>query len=324
MPPLTQQRIVVTGGAGFLGRAVVKALRERKVPESAIFVPRSREYNLTTQDAVRKVYKDAFGGSGPTLVIHCAGFVGGINANRRFPGRFFTDNLLMPLNLLTIALERGFVGRGMKFVQIGTMCSYPADASIPYKEESLWKGYPDPAAAAYGVSKLAAWQLLDAYRAEHGMKSAYVIPVNLFGPGDNISHRENSHVAGALVRTFVEAAYYNEPEVVCWGTGSPTRDFVYMDDAAEGVVRAAEELDVPDPVNLAGGTEVSIRQLAELISRLAGYKGRITWDTSKPDGQMHRSLDISRAKKLLGWEPRVSLEEGLHRTVEWYKGVISS
>lgn len=319
---LTHQRIAVTGGGGFLGRSVCRLLKERGVEDSRVFVARKRDFDLTQQEACRKLYREAFPGSGPTLVLHLAGYTGGIGANRRYPARFFADNLAMSLNLVTAAQEHGLFERGLRFVQVGTMCSYPGEAPIPYREESLWKGYPDAVSAPYGVAKLAAWQLLDAYRAEFGLRCAYVIPVNLFGPGDNIADPENSHVAGALVRKFVEAVVYGQSEVVCWGSGAPTRDFLYVDDCAEGVLRAAEVMDDPIPINLASGKEVSIKALAETIARLAGYRGRITWDHSKPDGQAHRSLDITRARRVLEWEPKVSLEEGLKHTVEWYRATL--
>jgi GDP-L-fucose synthase len=319
---LAHQRIVVTGGEGFLGRAVCRLLKARGVEDSRVMVPRKLDYDLTQQEACRKLYRDAFPGSGPTLILHCAAFTGGIGANRRHPVAFFVDNLTMPLNLVTLAQEHGLIERGLRFVQVGSMCSYPDGAPIPYHEESLWKGYPEAVSAPYGVAKLTAWQLLAAYHAEHGLRSAYVIPVNMYGVGDNIGDPENSHVVGALVRRFVDAAMYGQSEVVCWGSGAPTRDFLYVDDCAEGLLRAAEVMDEPVPINLASGKEVSIKVLADTIARLAGYRGQITWDHSKPDGQARRSLDISRARQLLGWEPKVSLEEGLKRTVEWYRGTL--
>lgn len=323
MHTLANQRIIVTGGAGFLGRSICRLLRKRGVAEDRIFVPRRRDYDLTDAPAVRRLLADAFPGSGASLIIHAAGFVGGIGANRRYPARFFADNLMMGLNLAVESQRRGLIERGLKFVQIGTMCSYPAAAPIPYREESLWSGYPDAVSAPYGVAKLALWQMLDAFRLEHKLRSAYVIPVNLFGPGDNIADPENSHVAGALIRKFVEAAASNHTEVVCWGSGAPTRDFLFIDDAAEGVLRAAEEMDEPSPINLASGREVSIKQLAEAIANHAGYQGRITWDTSRPDGQARRCLDISKAGRVLNWEPRVTLDEGLKRTVEWYARMVA-
>lgn len=324
MLDLRSQRIIVTGGGGFLGRSIVRLLASRGVPETHVFVPRKRDYDLTRQDAVRKLFADSFGAGGPTLTIHAAGFVGGIGANRKHPALFFSHNMSMALNLVMAAHESGAIERGLRIVQVGTMCSYPKDAPIPYREESLWAGYPDAVSAPYGVAKLASWQLLDAYRAEYGLRSSYVIPVNLYGPGDNIADPENSHVAGALVRKFVEAVKYGQNEVVCWGSGAPTRDFLYIDDCAEGILRAAEEMSEPTPINLAGGAEVSIRTLAETIARHAGFKGRITWDTSKPDGQARRCLDISRAREVLRWEPKVKLDDGLKRTVEWYTSVVSA
>ncbi len=321
-----EQRVIVTGGAGFLGRAVVACLRARGLSESHICVVRSREFDLTDAAAARRLMSAAFAGASPTMIIHAAGFVGGIGANRAFPARFFHDNLSMAMNLVESARRSGLLDRGeasLKFVQVSTMCAYPADAPLPFKEESLFRGLPDAEIASYGIAKLAVLQMLRAYRAQHGLRAAYVIPVNLFGPGDNIADEKNSHVAGALMRRFVEATAKGDAEVVCWGSGAPTRDFVFVDDAAEGIVRAAEEIDDATPINIASGQEVSIRALAELLAKVSGYRGRISWDTSKGDGVSRRCLDISRAKALLGWSPRVSLEDGMRRTVEWYRGTLA-
>jgi GDP-L-fucose synthase len=290
------------------------------VPPEHIAICRSRRYDLLERLAVRRLYQDIFGGEGPTLILHAAGFVGGLGANRKWPADFFFRNLGMTMTLIEEARTRGFIERGMKFVQVGTMCSYPAGAAIPYREESLWLGKPDPEVAPYGLAKLAALEMLEAYGSQHGLRSAYVIPTGFFGPGDNINP-ENSHVAGALVRKYVDAQATGAPEVVNWGTGSPRRDFIYIEDAAAGVLRAAEVMDTPTPINLTGGEEVSIRELAEMVARLAGYEGRTLWDASKGDGQPRRSLDGTRAKTLLHWSPRVTLEEGLRRTVEWYRSV---
>jgi len=329
---LDQQRVIVTGGAGFLGRHVVKALLARGVPEGHILVPRSAEYDLRHPDfcemllaravAATPAPQGPWGSANPrdlaTLIIHCAGFVGGLGANRAHPGRFFHDNLAMGLNLIEAARQTGFIERAGTIVVIGTMCSYPAEAPCPYREDWLWRGRPDPEVASYGLAKLALLQLLGAYRLEHGLKSAYVIPTGFYGPGDN-TNPVNSHVAGAFVKKYVDAAMDGAPEVVNWGTGAPLRDLIYIEDAAEGVVRVAEVMDEPTPINLAGGEEVSIRDLAALVSRLAGYGGRTVWDATKGDGQLRRSLDIGRAKELLGWSPRVSLEEGLARMIAAYR-----
>ena len=290
---------------------------------SGLAVVRRADHDLTDRDAARRLLGGAFGKSGPTLIIHCAAAVGGIQANRDQPGRFFFENAAMALNLVEEFRLAGLIERGGAIVQIGSMTSYPADAEVPFREEDLWRGYPDPSLGPYAVAKLAAWQMLDAYHRQYGLRGAYVIPVNLYGPGDNIADERNAHVAGTLVKRFVDAARTGAPEIVNWGTGSPTRDFLYIDDAAEGVVRAAERAlavrGEPTPINLGSGAEVSIRSLAELIGRLSGFVGTIRWDSSKPDGQPRRVLDVSRARSLLGWQAAMPLETGLRRTVEWYR-----
>jgi GDP-L-fucose synthase len=317
---LADQRIIVTGGAGFLGRAVVNALGRRGVPAHSVCTVRSREFDLLDPRACDSLLERAFAPARPTVIIHAAGFVGGLGANRRHPSRFVHDNLVMGLNLLEAARRRGFMAEGGLVVQVGTMCSYPAAAPLPFREESLFTGRPDAEIAPYGLAKLMLLEALHAYRREHGLKSAYVIPVNLYGPGDAIDNPELSHAAGALIKRFVEAADDGAPEVVCWGTGAPTREFLYVDDAAEGVLRAAEEVSDGTPINLSPGREVSIRELAETIARLAGFTGRIVWDASKGVGVARRCLDNSRAARLLGFEARTPLEKGLKRTIEWYRG----
>jgi GDP-L-fucose synthase len=327
MLELAAQRVVVTGGAGFLGRHVVTALEGKGVRRASIAVPRSNEFDLTTAEGAQSLLRHA--SSNSTVIIHCAGFSGGLSANRKHPARFFHDNLAMGLNLIEAARQTGLADRGGLFVQIGTMCSYPADARQPYREEDLFSGFPDPEIAPYGVAKLALLQMLDAYRLQYGLRSVYLIPSNLYGPGDNISDPEFSHAAGALIRRFVEAADKGEDEVVCWGTGSPLRDILYAEDAAAGIVKAAEVLGGPGtppeahngmfPINLASGQEVSIRTLAETIARLAGFCGRVAWDASKGDGVARRGLSIARARQVLGWSPSTPLDEGLRRTIAWYR-----
>ncbi|MCC6321856.1 MAG: NAD-dependent epimerase/dehydratase family protein [Phycisphaerales bacterium] len=322
-------RVALTGGAGFLGSAVARALAARGVAPAELAVIGSREFDLRDPAAVARMYEHAR----PDIVIHCAGFVGGIQLNRDQPGRMFSDNMAMAMNLIEgwrrwcgrspAARERG------TFVQVGSMTSYPADAPAPFKEDSLWTGYPEPASAPYGIAKLAAWSMLDAYHRQYGVPGAYVIPVNLYGPGDNIDDPSRAHVAGSLVKRFVDAAKADAREVVCWGTGAPTREFLYVDDAAEAIVRTAERMREPTPINIGSGLgvpaaaggkgqELSIRELAELIGRLAGYRGTIVWDATKPDGIARRCVDSSRTHALLGWCAGVGLEEGLRRTVEWY------
>ena len=310
MLDLSSQRIVVTGGAGFLGRAVMRVLRERGVPEDRIVVPRRRDYDLTIEADVERLYDTAR----PDVVIHLAAEVGGIGANMAHPGRFFYANMAMGLHLVEHARRRSL----RKFVHTGTVCAYPKHCPVPFREEDIWNGYPEETNAPYGVAKKAIFVMLDGYRREYGLASAVVVPVNLYGPGDNFNPA-SSHVIPALIRKCEEARLASAPEVVCWGTGAATREFLYVDDAAEGIVRAAEVMDEPVPINLGGGIEIAIRDLVEMIAVACDYSGRIAWDTSKPDGQPRRGLDISRAKSLLGWSPTQEFETGLKTTVEWWR-----
>ena len=310
MLDLSSQRIVVTGGAGFLGRAVMRVLRERGVPEDRIVVPRRRDCDLTIEADVERLYDTAR----PDVVIHLAAEVGGIGANMAHPGRFFYANMAMGLHLVEQARRRSL----RKFVHTGTVCAYPKHCPVPFREEDIWNGYPEETNAPYGVAKKAIFVMLDGYRREYGLASAVVVPVNLYGPGDNFNPA-SSHVIPALIRKCEEARLTSAPEVVCWGTGAATREFLYVDDAAEGIVRAAEVMDEPVPINLGGGIEIAIRDLVEMIAVACDYSGRIAWDTSKPDGQPRRGLDISRAKSLLGWSPTQEFETGLKTTVEWWR-----
>ncbi len=325
-PNWPHARVVVTGGRGFLGSAVVRGLVARGVDPASVLVTGRAEHDLTDRRAAAGLLRESFSGRWPTLVIHCAAAVGGIQANKEQPGRFFFENAAMALNLIEEFRLAGLIDRGAAFVQIGSMTSYPASAPIPFREDDLWKGYPDAASAPYAIAKLAAWQMLDAYHRQHGMRGAYLVPVNLYGPGDNIADVRNAHVAGTLVKRFVDAVRSGEKEVVNWGTGAPTREFLYVEDAAEGVLRAAERAMTvsgePTPINLGSGEEISIRSLAETIGRLAGFTGAIRWDASKPDGQPRRGLDTTRARALLDWRARMSLEEGLRRTIEWYRSTL--
>jgi GDP-L-fucose synthase len=310
MLDLAGKRIVVTGGAGFLGKALCRVLAGRGVAPERIFVPRRADYDLTVESAVERLYDDAR----PDVVIHLAAEVGGIGANMAHPGRFFYANMAMGLHLVEHARRRGLA----KFVHTGTVCAYPKHCPIPFREDDLWNGYPEETNAPYGVAKKALFVMLDGYRREYGLHSAVAVPVNLYGPGDNFDPA-SSHVIPALIRKCEEARLANAPEVVCWGTGAATREFLYVDDAAEGIVRAAEVMDEPVPINLGGGVEIPIRDLVVKIAAACGYAGRIAWDTTKPDGQPRRGLDISRARKLLGWEPRQGFDTGLAKTVAWWR-----
>jgi len=310
MTDLSTKRILVTGGAGFLGQAVCRVLRERGLPPDRITVPRRRDCDLTIEADVARLYREAR----PEVVIHLAAEVGGIGANMAHPGRFFYANMAMGLHLVEHARRAGVE----KFVHTGTVCAYPKHAPIPFREEDIWNGYPEETNAPYGVAKKSVFVMLDGYRREFGLRSAVVVPVNLYGPGDNFDPA-SSHVIPALIRRCEEARLAGAAEIACWGTGSATREFLHVDDAAEGVVRAAEVMEEPLPINLGGGREIAIRDLVTKIASACGYEGRITWDPSRPDGQPRRSLDISRARRLLGWEPRRDFDEGLAATVAWWR-----
>ncbi len=305
---LKNSRIVVTGGAGFLGVPLCRKLQERGCRE--VLVPRRSEYDLTTEEGARRMFRDMR----PEIVLHLAAEVGGIGANQASPGRFFYANMAMALHLI----EQARVNRVRRFVQVGTVCAYPRETPVPFREEDLWNGYPEETNAPYGVAKRAAVVMLDAYRRQYGLRSAFVLPVNLFGVGDHFDP-QTSHVIPALIRKCIEAADRGAETVECWGTGEVSREFLYVDDAAEGIIRAAECIDEPVPINLGTGREIRIRELAAMIARLAGFRGRLSWDASRPDGQPRRCLDTRRASALLGWRAEVSLEEGLARTIAWYR-----
>lgn len=312
-------KVIVTGGAGFLGRQVLAQLKQRGVPDQNIFVPRRKDFDLTEQADCQRLYREAFRGAKADMVIHLAAEVGGIGANRANPGRYFYANMAMALHLIEQARLDGLIERGGKFVQTGTICAYPNLTPIPFKEENLWNGYPEVTNAPYGVAKKAAWQMLDAYKLQYGMKSTFVLPVNLYGPYDNFD-LNSSHVIPALVRKQVEAIDSKAGYIDCWGTGSASREFLYVDDAASGIVTAAEKMDDPTPINLGTNFEITIKNLVELIAKLTGFKGELRWDPTKPDGQPRRCLDTERAFNLMGWRAQVPFEEGLKRTIEWYRG----
>lgn len=302
------KRICVTGGAGFLGSFVVEELERRGA--SDIFVPRRRDYDLTTHDGVTRCLDD----SQPDIVLHLAAEVGGIGANRMHPGRFFYANAMMGYQLIEQARLRG-VG---KLVALGTICAYPKFTPVPFREDDLWNGYPEETNAPYGIAKKGMLVQLQGYREEYGMNGIFLLPVNLYGPRDNFD-LETSHVIPAMIRKMVAARDAGEAEVVLWGDGSPTREFLYVEDCARGILDAAERYDGSEPVNLGSGMEISIKDLAELIARKSGFEGEIVWDTTKPNGQPRRCLDVSRAKELFGWEAQVPFEEGIERTVEWWE-----
>ncbi|MDC3958599.1 GDP-L-fucose synthase family protein [Polyangium jinanense] len=308
MFPLSDSKILVTGGAGFLGSHVVEVLKARGARQ--IVVPRSAEFDLTDAHATRSLFET----HRPDLVLHLAARVGGIGANRRHPGTFFRDNMAMGLHVLEEARRAGTP----KVVVAGTICAYPKFAPVPFREEDLWNGYPEETNAPYGIAKKALLVMAQAYRKEFGSKFVVVFPVNLYGPRDNFD-LEDSHVIPAMIRKFVEARLRGERSVVLWGDGSPTREFLYVEDAAEGLVRAAERYDGEEPVNLGAGREVSMRDLAATIAKACGYDGDIVWDTSRPNGQPRRMLDVSRAREWFGFEARTALEEGLAKTIGWYE-----
>jgi GDP-L-fucose synthase len=304
---LAGRRVVVTGGAGFLGSFVVEKLRARGCDP---FVPRSRDYDLVDAEAVRRLYRD----TRPELVVHLAARVGGIGANRENPGRFFYDNLMMGVQLL----EEGRRSGVEKIVATGTICSYPKFAPVPFREDDLWNGYPEETNAPYGLAKKMLLVQSQAYRAQYGFNSVVLFPVNLYGPRDNFD-LETSHVIPAMIRKIDAALQNNSPEVTLWGDGSPTREFLYVEDAAEGIVAACERYDDSEPVNLGCGRELAIRDLAAIVARELGYAGRFAWDTSKPNGQPRRALDTSRAERLFGWRATTSFDDGLRRTIAWWR-----
>lgn len=304
----SDKRVVVTGGAGFLGSFLVEHLRAKDC--RAIVVPRSKDYDLVEMDAVRRLYADAK----PDVVIHLAARVGGIGANQANPGRFFYDNLMMGTQLIEVGRQLGI----KKFVAIGTICAYPKYAPIPFKEDDLWAGFPEETNAPYGLAKKMMLVQSQAYRQQYGFNSIVLFPVNLYGPRDNFD-LETSHVIPALIRKCAEAQQNGKPEIVLWGDGTPTREFLYVEDAAEGILLAAEQYNDSRPLNLGTGEELSIKTLAGIIAAEVGFHGRILWDPTKPNGQPRRCLDISRIKQTIGFQPTHSLRDGLKKTIQWYR-----
>lgn len=300
--------VLVTGGSGFLGRSVVARLRERGATN--ILVPRSAEYDLRDRDAIRRCLAAAR----PEVVIHLAAVVGGIGANREHPGRFFYDNAVMGIQLMEESRTAGV----QKFVTVGTVCSYPKFTPVPFREEDLWDGYPEETNAPYGLAKKMLLVQGQAYRQEYGFNAIYLIPVNLYGPGDNFDPR-SSHVIPALIKKCIDARDRASEYIEVWGTGAASREFIYVEDAAEGIVAAAERYDGPEPVNVGASFEITIREVVELIVELTGYEGEVRWDTSKPDGQPRRMLDTSRARALFGFEATTDFRTGLEATIAWYE-----
>jgi GDP-L-fucose synthase len=308
------KRIIVTGGAGFLGSFVVERLKQRGAGD--IVVPRMQHYNLVDAIDVRRLYADTLQNVDPgnVVVIHLAANVGGIGANREHPAEFFYDNLMMGVELMHQAYRSG-IG---KFVAIGTVCAYPKFTPVPFREDDLWIGYPEETNAPYGLAKKMMLVQAQAYRQQYGFNAIFLLPVNLYGPRDNFNLR-TSHVIPALIRKAVEAAENGEKELPVWGDGSPTREFLYVEDAADGIVTAAEKYNDEAPVNLGSGREISIKALAEMIVRQTGFEGKLVWQTEKPNGQPRRGLDVTRAREYFGWQAQVPFEEGVRRTIQWFK-----
>ena len=303
-------KYLITGGAGFLGQFLQRELASRGIPSADQIILRSKDCDLTRQDQVERMMDRLR----PDVVIHMAARVGGIGANRENPGLYFYANMMMGANLIEASRITGV----KKFVQIGTICAYPKFTPVPFKEEELWNGYPEETNAPYGVAKKALLVMLQAYRMQYGLNGIYLLPVNLYGPGDNFD-LQSSHVIPALIRKFVEAQRNGLGVIEAWGTGSASREFLHVEDCARGIVDATLHYNAPDPVNLGAGREITIRDLTNLIAKLAGFKGEIRWDPSKPDGQPRRCLDTTKAEKLFGFKARINLEDGLAQTIEWYR-----
>jgi len=304
----SERRFCVTGGAGFLGRVVVRKLQERGAKE--VFVPTIEKYDLVDPQSIKQMLDDAK----PDVIIHLAAHVGGIGANREHPAEFFYDNLMMGVQLMHEAWKRGVE----KFVAIGTVCAYPKFTPVPFKEDDLWIGYPEETNAPYGLAKKMLLVQSQSYRQQYSFNSVFLLPVNLYGPGDNFNPA-SSHVIPALIRKCMEAQEAGADEIVVWGDGSPTREFLYVEDAAEGILMATEKYNDSDPVNLGSGFEISIKDLAETIAAKTGFQGKLVWDTTKPNGQPRRALDTSRAWERFGFKAQVDFDEGLQKTINWYR-----
>lgn len=309
MKDFANERIVVTGGAGFLGKHLQKELLSRNLKPENLLIPHIEDYDLTKEVDVIKMYDDM----DPTIVIHLAAEVGGIGANRDNPGRFFYANIAMGLHLI----EQARIRQLKKFVQVGTICAYPKFTPVPFKEDNLWDGYPEETNAPYGIAKKALLVMLQSYRQQYGLNGIYLLPVNLYGPGDNFD-LQSSHVIPALIRKFCHAVDTGAKQVEVWGTGSASREFLYVTDAARGIAIATQKFDGPEPVNLGAGFEIKIKDLVEKIKTLTGFEGNISWDTSKPDGQPRRCLDTSLARELFGFEAQMSFDQGLKNIIQWW------
>jgi GDP-L-fucose synthase len=312
MKPSPTDRIIITGGAGFLGSFVVEKLKARGYQN--LIVPRRKEYDLTHEEGAQRLYRDLK----PDVILHLAAEVGGIGANRDNPGRFMFANMSMGMHLIEGAREHGL----KKFVQVGTICAYPKFTPVPFKESDLWNGYPEETNAPYGVAKKALLVMLQGYREQYGLNGVYVLPVNLYGPRDNFD-LHSSHVIPALIRKCVEARRRGDKEIQAWGTGSASREFLYVEDCAEGIILTMEKYESPEPMNLGSGREITIKDLTNLVAKLCRFEGRIVWDPSKPDGQPRRCLDVTRAREQVDFVAGTRLEDGLKKTIEWYEKSLS-
>lgn len=322
MPDLTEKRILLTGGRGFLGQAIRRALRERGVPAEVIAAPSRRDCDLRDPTQCAQLVREVFGTGGHGVIIHGAAVAGGVGFHRDHPASALLDNAQIALGVVRGLVDAGLAHESIRIVGVGSMCAYPADATVPLTEDQFWNGYPAQPTAPYGVAKRLLWQALDAAHREYGLEGSYLVLSNLYGPGAEFDPAR-SNVVAAMIDRFLDAAESGVERVTCWGTGSPKRDFLFVDDAAEGVVRAAERIAEPDPINLGAGIGVSIRDLAAQVAAITGYRGAIEWDATKPDGAPLVLADVTRASERLGWRAETPLEIGLERTIEWRRAVRS-